>query len=387
MAPCLLQREKIRTSNFRVDGFGEEHHRHEFYLDYKARDIVADQQRGLRCAVVAGTIYRNQPALHSSVNARDLQSSLRTKHLHDSIVQGPNGKLEPLTLRYDASWLTKPSTFLPKIWCNLHLLFATEPRRFNKFALMTWLSTVAFSEFADMNVIQALAAFYSCYDLAPIEIPPVSDFHLAKGDSPTLSAIEDLVRVYKPFHTCPEYSLSYRLGESQMQWENRKKNDYENNRVKSARFFASALYAQWPCEIPTKPRTQSAETYLDTESAMSQVRRMFKPWYDNHRFFQYLEKVSSTLAQQSVVPVETRSNHFINPGNLSVGVQGSSYYSIDAVFKFKAPVLSTNCKSTRTDYVVGTQDARFTLLTSQMLWSTQLFHPICHTNIAFSTKI
>jgi hypothetical protein len=388
--PNLLQRDMIRTSTFHVDGFGAEHHTHEFDRDYEARARVADPQQGPRCSVAAEMIFRNQPTLHSSINAHDLQRSLRNGHLHDATVQGPNRQLEPLALRYDASWLAKPSSFLPDMWCNLHSLLATSPRSFNKFDLMIWLSTAAFAESADMDVIQALAAFYNCHDLASIEIPSVADFNLAKGDSPTLSAIQDLVQVYQPFHACPEYDLQRRLEEPYWQWDTRRKNDFEMNQSKAAEDFARAFHAQWPCAVPTTPRTQSAETYLNTASAMSEVRLMFKTWYDNRCFFQYLEKVAHTLARQSVICVETKDNHVVNVQRRSAEVNGSSFYGINDVFNLEAPVLSSICKFTRAQYVVGTWDALFSLLALQVTCFTglsSLSYHICHTNIAPSTEL
>jgi hypothetical protein len=378
----LLRRDRIRTSTFRVDGFGAEHHTHEFDRDYETRARVADRQRGPRCSVSAEMIFRNKPALHSSINARNLQNSLRTNHLHNATVQGPNGQLEPLKLRYDAAWLAKPSSFLPDMWCNLHLLLAKSPHRFNKFDVMIWLSTAAFAEFADMDVIQALAAFYNCCDLASIEVPPLASFNLAKGDSPTFPAILDLVKVYEPFQTCPEYDLPQRYGEQNWQWNKRREDAFEINQSKAAKAFASALHAQWPCAVPTTPCTQSAETYLDTASAMSKVRGMFKTWYDNRRFFQYLEKVSYTLALQSVVYVETKDSHVVNVQGHSGGINGSSFYGINDVFNLKAPVLSSICKFTRAQYSVSLlalQGTRFTGLSS-------LPYHVCHTNVAPSTE-
>ncbi|OAL48858.1 hypothetical protein IQ07DRAFT_681560 [Pyrenochaeta sp. DS3sAY3a] len=343
--PCLLQRDMIRTSTFRVDGFGAEHHIYEFDRVYEARARVADLQRGPRCSVAAGMIFRNQPALHSSIDARNLQSSLRTKHMHDATVQGPNGQLEPLALRYDASWLQRPSSFLPDMWCNLHLLVATSPRRFNKFDLMTWLSTAAFAEFAELDVIQALAAFYNCCDLGSIDIPSVADFDLAEGDSPTLSAIQDLVQVYQPFQACPEYALPRGFEEPYGQWNIRREKDLEINRRKATRAFASALHSQWPCAVPTTPSTQSAETYINTASAMSKVRRMFQTWYDNRSFYQYLEKVSDTLARQNVVCVETKDIHAVNVQAHSEETYGSSFYGINDIFNLEAPVSSLTSMS------------------------------------------
>ncbi|KAJ4287163.1 hypothetical protein N0V90_012561 [Kalmusia sp. IMI 367209] len=357
--PYLLERDMIRTSNFRVDGFGAEHHTYEFDRDYEARARVADLERGRRCFIAAELIHRNQPTLHSSINVQHLQNSLRSDHLHDASVEGPNRKLEPLKLRYDASWLAKPSSFLPDMWCDLHSLLTTSPHRFNKFDLMIWLSTAAFARSADMDIIQALAAFYNCCDLALIEIPLITKFDLAEGDSPSLSVIQDLVQVYQPFRACPEYDLPQLLGESHRQWNFRRKNAFESNQSKAAKVFACELYAQRSCAVPTTPHNQSAETYLDISSAMSKVNRMFKTWYDNRCFYQYIEKVSYALARQSVVYVETKDNHVVNVHSDNEGISGSSFYGINDVFNLKAPVLPSICaeSSREKDYVLDLQDS------------------------------
>ena len=352
--PNLLRRDIIRTSNFRVDGFGAEHHTRNFDQNYEVRARVADPQRGRRCFIAAQMMFRNQPTLYSSVDANNLEKSFRYEHLHNATVQGANGQLEPLKLRYDALWLAKPSSFLPTMLCNLHLLLTSSPRHFNRFDLMIWLSTAAFAQSADMNVIQALAAFYNCRDLASIEAPTLARFELADGDSPTLSTIQDLVREYRPYETCPEYHLPRQFHETDRQWEIRKNNDFKVNRSKTAETFARALHNQWPCAVPTIPSIRAAETYLNTTSAMSNVRRMFKTWYNNRCFYQYLGEVSHTLAQQRVVSVETQDNHFVSVPVHSGAVYSSFFYGVNDVFNLKAPVESSACKFTRVEYAVGT---------------------------------
>ncbi|KAI1674179.1 DUF3638 containing protein [Pyrenophora tritici-repentis] len=332
----LLKRDMIRTSKFRVDGFGAEHYTHDFDQRYKVRAKVVDSQRGPRSSIAAGLIFCNQATLHSSVSAHSLQNSLRTVHLHNATVQGLNTRLDPRTLRYDASWLEKPSSFLPDMWCNLHLMLSTTPDRLNKFDLMIWLSTAAFAESADMDVIQALAAFYNCRDLASIEIPSAPSFNLAKGDYPTLSAVQDLVRIYQPYEACPESDLPRLPGEPNGQRNKRRRKAFETNRGKAARTFASALYGQWPCEVPTTPRTEFAETYLDTGKAMPRVRRMFKSWYDNRCFYQYLQNVSDTLARQIVDCVGTKDIHVVDVQEHSGEINEFSFYGIKDVFKLEA---------------------------------------------------
>jgi len=87
---------------------------------------------------------------------------------------------------------------------------------------------------------------------------------------------------------------------------------------------------------------------------MSNVRRMFKTWYNNRCFYQYLGEVSHTLAQQRVVSVEAQDNHFVSVPVHSRGGYGSFFYGVNDVFNLKAPVESSACKFTRVEYAVGT---------------------------------
>ncbi|KAF2653745.1 hypothetical protein K491DRAFT_780118 [Lophiostoma macrostomum CBS 122681] len=341
----LLRRDMIRTYMFRVDGFGAERYTHEPDRDYSARARVNDLRRGSQCSVAAEMIFRNKCALHSSIEASDLVHSLRYKLLYNATVKGCNEQLEPAALSYDSKWLAKPSSFLPTDWCNLHSLLATSSRNINRFDLMTWLSTIAFSESTDMNVIQVLAAFYNCPDLASVQIPSAISFELAEEASPSLSDVEELVQNYRPLSSTPESSLPQLSQEQYWQWNARKENLYHDNRSQAARKFAKAIHIQWPSAAPTKPSIQSADTYLDTTTAMSNVHRMFKKWHDNHLFYKYLEDVSHMMARQSVVYVNVQDNHAIAFEEDSTKTQGSPCYCIKDVFNLEVPIAGVSIKS------------------------------------------
>ncbi|RMZ68305.1 very large low complexity [Pyrenophora seminiperda CCB06] len=334
----LLERDMIRTASFRVDGFGAEHYTYEMDRYNEARARVSHPGRGPRCASTAGMMFRNEPTLHSPIESQNLLSSLEDV-FHNATVQGLNGDFNLATLKYDASWLAKPSSFLPDIWCNLHFLLATSPDRLNKFDLMIWLSTAAFADFADMNLVQTLAAFYNCSDLSLIEIPSDPAFDLAKGYGPALSAIKDLAGLYQPRDDCPEYNTPRAPGETKKGWKNKRKRDFESNQSSAATAFAAALCEQWPTAVPTMPHTLSADIYLRTESVMPEICGMFQAWHENHRFSQYLEKVSNTLAQQNFVRVKYERYRFIEVQSLSIADVGSNIYRIHDIFSLRAPVL------------------------------------------------
>jgi hypothetical protein len=381
---CLLRRDMIRTSVYQVDGFGAEHYTHGFDRDYDARAGVSDPQRGSQCSVAAQMILRNQPALHSSIHANELLDSVRKKHLHNATVHGRNSQLEPDMLRYDARWLEKPASFLPTRWCNLHSLLTTSPQKFNKFDLMIWLSTIAFAESTDLTVVQVLAAFYNCPDLALVQIPTAATFELKEGASPTLAEVEELVKICRPFHTCPEASLPKLANESGHQWNVRRDKQYRWNNSQAAKAFAREIHSQWPTAEPTTPRIQSAQTYLNTETAMSNVRRMFEKWHDNLLFYQYLEAISRVTARQSVVCAMIKHHYVVNIQDDPTKICGSSFYGISDIFNLETPTFPAACKSSLKPMLLAPN--RTTIHQSTAMDFTQLSACIRYANMCAAIR-
>ena len=135
----------------------------------------------------------------------------------------------------------------------------------------------------------------------------------------------------------------------------------------AAKTVARALHNQWPCEVPSTPRTQFAETYLNTERAMSEVGRMFKIWYDNRCFYRYLENISSTLARQDVDPLRIRDNRVAYVRENCRGIHKSSFCSVKDIFGLEAPALVAFCKSTPALYTTDNSDTRLLGALHQLL--------------------
>ncbi|KAF2638121.1 hypothetical protein P280DRAFT_91529 [Massarina eburnea CBS 473.64] len=338
--PELLRRDITRSSVFRVDGFGAEHYTRKFDTKYQGRAVVS--QRGEQSFIAAALLLRDQPALHTKVTASRLLSSLQNKHLNDAKVHGPTPS-SPLTLRYGASWLGKPSSFLPKLWCSLHSLLSTSPHEYNKFQILMWLATAAFSRNADMDVIQALAACYRLPELASVDIPQFSTRDLSEGNASSLSVLKSTVGSTRcSFRSSPEYHLPRLTGETKSQWGYRRKSQLLPKQQQAVEEFANAIQSQWPCERPTKPTISTGNTYIDDRAAMTSIVSKFQTWYDNRNFNQYLSNFVRRLSDQPVTKVSVKQIQHILPLSHPGPHMESCTFTIDDIFALSPPMDSSS---------------------------------------------
>jgi hypothetical protein len=335
--PHLLQRDLIRTSIFRVSDFGAENHSLRCDSVYEPRDRDQTSARGQHSFVAATLILRNQAALHDTTPPK-LFEILRQKYFGKGTIGGPRHALP--RLKFDSEWLSDPSPRIPTLWCSLHSSLASSFNTYVKFDVMIWLSTVAFAETADINIIEALAAFYRLRELEAVNVPQINEFELSNGDVPISSQIKRLVQsAGRPFHNCPEATLPKQYFETKTQLQQRRALQFENNRAAAVNSFTQALQSQWPCEQPRTPTSRNATTYLDVSKAMAQVSRSFKSWHDNRRFYQYLKDVSTALARQKVVRISTPQFSIALPGRQSEAIGIVHYFSSKDIFGSPAPQL------------------------------------------------
>ncbi|KAF1951418.1 hypothetical protein CC80DRAFT_424735 [Byssothecium circinans] len=326
----LVLRDLIRSSTFRVDGFGAESYTHEDDRAYKSRTQLG-VDRGQRSFFAASLVLRDQLALNAKVHAQHFRQLLR-ENLHNATVRGKDFENGRSSLSFSPMWLLKASTFLPKMLCNLHAFLSGEPEEFNKFYIAMWLSTVAFSNTADMNIVQAFVAFYRLSGMATIDIPALQKYELAEGDSPTISGLQTALETgHRSFQHSPEYNLPKHVGETKKRWTSRKQRQFRENQSTAVEEYIKAIQPQWPCKKPTKPNFEGMETYIDSTHAMPAVLGKFRSWYENRTFYQYIAEVAATLERQQVAKVLYTPNQEIVPSGV-VSLPCSGSFTIDNLF-------------------------------------------------------
>ncbi|KAF9740945.1 hypothetical protein PMIN01_00484 [Paraphaeosphaeria minitans] len=181
---------------------------------------------------------------------------------------------------------------------------------------------------ADMDIVQALGAMHMESTLKTVVAPQLAEYDLSQGHEPELSDIENIVRGdVRLFKDCPERNLPQQRGETEDDWLTRKNTQFRINQTVAVKAFAYSLYAQWPCEKPTKPETHNAHAYINTEPVMGVFQVKFKSWYGNHLFHQYTHDVANTTSNIPVVDVDIDFKQpihsLVNPANTIDGSFGT----------------------------------------------------------------
>ncbi|CAI6256851.1 unnamed protein product [Periconia digitata] len=307
----LLVRDKIRTSLFRVDGFGAECHKTGRDRTYPGRPGL-HSDRASRSFIAAALITREEAALHSRVNAKELQDALRAKHFDKdaTVATWTATGLEKHCIVYDAKLLEGPRSLLPNSWFDIYILLAQRGREKNKFHVLIWLSALAFAESADVDVVQMLASLYRIGEMGLVTIPPGKSLQLLR-QQPSVEGIQQVVeRGKRPLENCPENDIpKSNPKERDWHYKRRKLNSLGKKQEPVVKRFAEALYhqhhtAHGKTTVPTLPHIPSSDTYINTDVVMKGVRQLFRSWNDYDVFEDHLNKVATSLERQTVVGVQ-----------------------------------------------------------------------------------
>ncbi|XP_014555371.1 hypothetical protein COCVIDRAFT_27710 [Bipolaris victoriae FI3] len=333
LSDCHLdQRDMLRSSTFRVAGFGAENFNKARDIQYRARDIVQND-RG-RHAFTAGILaLRDKAALHSCI--LDLKENLVRKHFQGATVQGVDDSFDPESLGYDSEWLEDPSKHFVASWCTLH---QTLSKAGNRYSLATWLCTMAFAKNADMDIIQALVAFSRLREMAAVRPPAASRFDLTWGDKYEATKIRSiLVQNSRSFDTSAEATLPRKNHESFEEHERRMKAVFDSRKNNAIEGIAEDLQNQASVRTPNIESKLEYTRYLDLAEAMVRIRDCFKSWYDNRQFLDYLGRSTEVLARQIVLSVSPPHYCLSLPQRKAGLDPGNRFFSIGSIFAASTP--------------------------------------------------
>lgn len=329
----------IRTSTFHVAEFGAEHFTTIHDVNYDSRDREKDSERGRRAFIAATLTLRDPAALHTPVT--DLKSLLLREHFNDITIKGIDTSFTPNSLRFDSKWLNDSKTHLAEKWCSLHRGLANSSGSCNKYDIMSWLSTMAYADSADMSTIQTLLAFHRLHDLAPIKPPSASHYDLWHGNTWNASEIQSIIhRTMKSYSDSAEARLPRQGSETNKQHLSRIRSLFNNRQNAAAQNFLTALGQQWPVRQPAMPSLAETNTYLGTSAAMTNIRNKFKTWWDNREFLEYLNKVSMTMTHQTVLKISTSRYMFTAPTTKAILSDDVRHFGLKNIFSAVLPPTS-----------------------------------------------
>jgi hypothetical protein len=307
----LGTRHSIRTAVFQVSGFGAEHHTSVHDVVYPGRDRLPRSLRSTRAFEVSSMVYEQRQTLYQEIASK--------KELWELLagtegVQGAN-VLSVADIGYDAQWLGDTASLLRKYWCSLHHTLGSIACRVNRFQTMLCLATLAYARDSDPSVVQTMAAFFNLRSVGELDVPNAHFFNLAEGRSVQPSCLTRLIKNHAlPFSSCPESRLVCRPGETGLEAHNRRHITFETNQARAVESFVRSVQAQWVCQVPQTPNGTDLATHIMVPEAMEDIREKWERWYQNHHFYNYLDKITTTLQQyplrrMSIAPRQADTAH------------------------------------------------------------------------------
>ncbi|KAE9371942.1 hypothetical protein N431DRAFT_456702 [Stipitochalara longipes BDJ] len=335
----LLERDCIRSSTFRISGFGAEDHTIDEDAEYSSRDGNQISEQGLHAIAMSSLIYQKRSALHLPVSI-DLKDHLWTFLKQTVQILGFRHPLPSSDLRYDAGLLSASSEFIARHWLNLHHSLS-QGSGIERFHLMIWLSTLAFAPNADLQIIQTMASFFALSAMAHISLPPSNSFRLQRGLYADGSELRSIVNsALLLLANSPQAKLTAEAKESPFNFKKRQQLAFEKERKAAVDRLVDALVGQWPCVSPTTPtdsNNPSFNAYIDVTKVMQAVKPLFMAWSDNNLFLEYLQRIDDALGRQTVSQIEMRPTPMASPE--WIPRNKSSFVSVDDILACSTPSL------------------------------------------------
>lgn len=346
----LLERDCIRSSVLQVSRFGAEDHTLLKDSVYPQRDRESLSTGFERAFHISSFVYKGRTDLQYDLGANplaDIWNFLRESY---NKILGPEEKgSSELDLKYSADLIRDPTHDLSIFWFQVYRNFTRGCTDLNKFHVMSWLATLAYSDAFRMAILQMLSAVYTLPSEDFPDMPAVSSLDLSRGYELLVPGIRHRVEqaAYR-FDQCPESKLPRQTDEGSQDFVNRKQSSHRKNRTRMVDKCVEFLRSQWPCEMPTIPPREEGlkiKTYIDVNKATRQIREIFHFWNSNRLFRNALKQVCDVLKRQSVVQISIPSILAVNPEyNLQ---HRPGFMSIKDIFTIPAPSIGSSLSTSR----------------------------------------
>ncbi|KAI0007682.1 hypothetical protein F4779DRAFT_591005 [Xylariaceae sp. FL0662B] len=328
----LLERDRIRSSTFRVSGFGAEEHTTAHDVIYHGRDRDQASPRGTNAYVLSDILYHERTTRHIHTSREgELWEAISTM----TTIFGPSQSLYASQLRYSADAVNSGLDLSQ--WPALHRVLSTQRAGANKFSLMIWLSALGAAEQANMSLLQVLALFCTTDEFKDISLPSIQSCHPSKGYEATSQRLRDTIRSNLiPLKSSPEAGLRANPGENRRSFERRRDIQFSNNQNGAVQALVTHIHKQWPREtLSTLSHvSQRISDYIKVTKVEDAARKQFKEWFDNLQLFEYLQHVESMLFRLDYHPLTFHQQH---PAVLTPPSRLRTFVSVSDLFASPAP--------------------------------------------------
>ncbi|KAF2158728.1 hypothetical protein M409DRAFT_71485 [Zasmidium cellare ATCC 36951] len=296
--PLLLQRECIRSSVWRIFGYGAEDYTREHDVTYQSRDRNARTNRQRSAYEFCSLVHNGRSTLHSRPPSATCLWDFLCRATE---VSGPQRPVDLSQVKYDGMLLQDRGSFLSGNWPALHRVLSGQQRpSVNKYGLMIWLSAMACSGLIEKAILETVVLLYNCDELKVVTPPSLPSFQVAEGRSVSKARLEKEIHLHlQAFHNSPDAKLAQVQGESRKQYGKRQQELFKSHRHLAVDRLVSFLRDQWPTPHPSRPSAGSAHdesSYVDMEGTMAAVKIIFKTRFDNRQLFSYLQTVVETIS-------------------------------------------------------------------------------------------
>ncbi|KAI9818941.1 MAG: hypothetical protein M1832_004109 [Thelocarpon impressellum] len=285
----LHQRAAHRHATVCVNSFDAGSPTSEHDVAYLGRDGPSSSEREHHVFDVAKLVDQWTGALYSRGQL------LPTMQLGDTTVAG-RGVGPAFSLGYDPKWLEEPATYLPNHWVALQAALTHSDPEKDKYAVMVFLSTIAFGRHGADDLAPMLLAFATVPALRKLPLPRYDAFPLRDGAQPQYPMLRMSLRKYAwSFEHSPEARLPRLFDEDDEEADDRRREAHDKARAQSEDLFVHRLTSQFPIEYLTTPSTDGLTQYFNVGPAMEAVQPMFHAWFRNHRFLSYMSDAQVIL--------------------------------------------------------------------------------------------
>ncbi|KAJ8607128.1 hypothetical protein MRB53_040481 [Persea americana] len=262
----LQQRDHMRSSTFKVSGFGAEYHNPSLDRPYICRDMYPE--RALKASFVSRTVSQPEVAPHELIT---LQGRLGQAVLRSPIVYGPDTSVEVTDIRYDGCFLDTGIRDMISHFPSLH----------------RWIW-----------IVNTLVMCCRASSLHAINAPKSSIFNLRVGIECEAAQLNTILAEHRnEFENCPEYDLVEANGALDTDAFAPRKAAWLRKSNAIIIEIQGSLAAQWPSEAPETPACDAASTYIDMRRAMPEITARFQAWHFNGLLLDYTAEVEQAVGQ------------------------------------------------------------------------------------------
>jgi hypothetical protein len=200
---------------------------------------------------------------------------------------------------------------------------------------MIFLSTLAYSKNANPDVIQILLGFTTVPELRQITMPHYASFLEVLGYSPSKDELTKLFNRYaRPFGDCPESRLDKLPGERWSEADAFHRRQYTAAVDARVDICVENLLNQWPTYEVSIPLHEDVTTYVNVAEAMVEARSLFRHWFCNYEFQNYIRKIQAVVDRSSEYPSPEKFS-FVVPKFIYKDIKG--YVTIEDLLAKPAP--------------------------------------------------